>query len=108
MGDDADGYSCPPWSATPDETIVSNPSGFSSCRKVIGILASNMNATVTERVCSLSNEWGKIIRAKIAYAYEGSPATALVTCWSTPGSGVGIFMKLDDCCGSDHGRPSPG
>lgn len=98
-----EGHLCPPWSAAPDETFVPTtpvPNGFSGCRKLLGLLTAKMDATVTERECWLSGQWGKIIRAQIAYSFKGSPATARVTCWSAPNLRTGIFMRLDSCCGS--------
>jgi hypothetical protein len=100
-------FPSPPWNAGPSESAVSNPVGlgFTGCRKIIGILATKMGGTVTERTCWNGGRWGKIIRAKIAYAFEGVPATTLVTCWRSPTTGYGIFMRMDSCCGADDKHP---
>jgi hypothetical protein len=100
-----EGNLCPQWRVPPDETIVSSPAGFSPCRKMIGLLTARMDAEIIERVCSHSKQWGKIIRAKIAFKSEGRLCTALVTCWSSTDSGMRIFVKLDGCCGNGAACP---
>jgi hypothetical protein len=90
------GYEWPPWNVAPNETVEPTPAGFSACRKVVGILAAKMNGRVTQRTCSLSEQWGKVIRAKIAYTVEGAPAAAFVVCVSGSGPGIGLAIKLDD------------
>lgn len=93
----AEDYSCPAWTPTGDETI-SGPVGFGARLKPINLLASYVNGTISERTCSQSKQWGKVVRAKITYERQRSPASALVTCWSQPGSDLNIDLKLECCC----------
>jgi hypothetical protein len=90
-----DSYSCPPWSAASEEAAGSDPAMFSACLDAIGLIASRMNGAILERTCSMSKQWGKVVRAKITYQREGSAGSAFVTCWSAAGSGVEIAVKLD-------------
>src|SRR5262249_17804132 len=88
-------YACPPWNAVPEETATSDPAGFGACRKVINLLATKMNGTVADLPYSVRKKWEKIVRAKIIYDWRGSPAAALVTCWSRSDSDVEILLKPD-------------
>jgi hypothetical protein len=103
---EAGGFRRPPWSPGPGETLASSVIGFSGCRKILALLANRMDGQVIERTCWLSGRWGKVIRAKIAFAPHGSSATALIACWSTPDLGYGMFMELENCCGS-NGKDAP-
>jgi hypothetical protein len=94
----ADSYSCPPWTVAPGETVSSDPAGFDACLTVISALAERVNGKVTEQSYSMSKQWGKIVRAKIAYEHKGSGGGFLVICWSETGSDVKIALQVDTDC----------
>jgi hypothetical protein len=91
------GFTCPPFSLAADETVVSDSPAFSTCKDVLGEVASKLSGSVTDQQYSLSKEWGKIVRARIPFLHNGLKGTALVTCWSNSGSGVKLAAKMD-CC----------
>jgi hypothetical protein len=93
----ADDYSCPPWSAGSDETAAADPTEFSACRAAITTLAAALNGTLTGLTYSQSKQWGKVVRAKIAYQHAGLEGTFLVTSWSEPGSNVQTAVKVEGC-----------
>jgi hypothetical protein len=94
-----DNYSFPPPDPAPDEIVSPYSSRFGACEQVIGMFSSRVNGAITEQAYSLSEQWGAIIRAKITFERDGSPATALLTCWSGSGSDVRFDLTLD-CDGS--------
>jgi hypothetical protein len=93
-----DSYAAPPWTPEPDETVSSSPDGFNECRKVIGDFASGNNGKILNVTYSCSKQWGKIVRAKIAFAPSGETATTFFTCWSTSPPGVRFDLRFA-CCG---------
>jgi hypothetical protein len=92
------GYSCPPWNVVPNETVSSDPAEFSICNTVINALVARLNGKATGQIYSLSEQWGKIVRAKIVYEHQGTVGTVLVTCWSDSGSDVKIALQVEGCC----------
>lgn len=94
----AEDYSCPPWTPTLAETISHGRNGFSARLKPIALLSSYVKGSIAVATCSQSEHWGKIVRAKIVYERQRSPAAALVTCWSQPGSDLNVDLKLECCC----------
>ena len=90
-------FEYPPWTIGPGETPVSFGPGFSACRKAIVEMEVGLKGHITEQTCSMSKEWGNIVRAKILFAHNGSTSNLLLTCWSRPGPGVSL-MTMVDCC----------
>jgi hypothetical protein len=58
-----------------------------------------MGGKVTDQIYSVSGRSNKIMRAKVVFTHKESAGTALVTCASASGPGIGIAMKLEGCCG---------
>jgi hypothetical protein len=94
-GYDMDQYSFPPWKPSNDDIRSSDSARFSECEKVIETFCSRINGDVTEQTYSISEQWGAIVRAKIAFETDGSPGTALLTCWSASGPDVRFDLTLD-------------
>jgi hypothetical protein len=98
-----DGYSFPPWKPAPGEVVQSSPAGFGPGEQVVAAFCSRINGTLIEKTRSVSKQWGKIVRAKIALEHQESPTTALLTCWARTNSDVRFDLAFD-CCG-DCGKP---
>lgn len=84
----------PPWSASPDETPISDPRGFELCDQVLQTLASTGKGKIIEKSYWTSLDWGNILRAKVSV--EGSQADHLVNCWYISESETAIATKVDD------------
>ena len=87
----------PPWNATRDETSVADSAGFTDCEQAIEAFASRGKGNITDRHCSVSKDWGRILRAKVAFAHPGFDATVLVTCWTGEGPGVRVAVEVERC-----------
>jgi hypothetical protein len=92
-----DNFPHPPWTATADETSVSDPTAFSVCEQAIEAFASRADGKVTERRYSISQQWGRVLRAKVGFARANSAGAVLVTCWSGAGPGVQMAVEVDGC-----------
>jgi hypothetical protein len=90
-------YIFPPWRSGPDEKFSSDLGSFKLCLRAIDALSSRMKGRITDQTCSRSEQWGRVVRAQVAYEREGTLGAALVTCWSVSGSSVEIAVSLD-CC----------
>jgi len=91
-----DGWPAPSWSPTADEKAVLDRSIFHHCEITLNAYAERINGKISNETYTLSKEWGKILRAKVAWNLRGRSATSLVTCWSASEPGVEIFIKIDD------------
>ena len=87
----------PPWNAITEETSVSDSVEFSQCERAIDVFASRGKGVINERRYSVSKDWGRILRAKVAFAEAGFDATMLVTCWTGEGPGVRIAVEVGNC-----------
>lgn len=93
-GDDA--YPCPPWRPAGDEAISSSLVEFGPCLDAMNAFASRTRGQVADEICSVSKQWGKIVRAKVVTQERDSRPTACrVICWEGSGPGVCIFVELD-------------
>jgi hypothetical protein len=92
-----DNFPHPPWSMTGDEVSDSDTTKFADCEQAIDAFASRTDGKITERRYSVSEEWGRILRAKVGFAHGSIGGTVLVTCWTGEGPGVRIAMEIDGC-----------
>jgi hypothetical protein len=98
-----DGHSFPPWKPDPSEVATSSSVGFGVIERVVGAFSSRMNGELVDQTRSVSQQWGMIVRAKVALKYRETPATALLTCWAHANSNVRFDLAFD-CC-ADCGKP---
>jgi hypothetical protein len=92
-----DSFPHPLWNAGADETSVSDPTTFSECEQAVEAFASRAKGKITERRYSVSNKWGRVLRAKVGFGHGNYAATTLVTCWSGTGPGVQMAVEVDGC-----------
>ncbi len=84
----------PPWQMAKSETPFPTGMTFETCDKLVDQLASRLHAAGGERTYSVSNRWGKILRAKLPEA-DGQSFT-LVTCWGSDSSAqVAVALSRD-------------
>ena len=81
----------PEWPATSDEQPDNGDVGFEQCEAMISLLAQRMNSTVTDRKYSISQKWGRILRAKIN---TGLSAPRVSSCTGS-GAGAQIFIEFE-------------
>src|SRR5580698_9934256 len=92
-----DEFPHPPWNTMAGETSVSDAAEFRDCERAIDAFASRGKGVITERRYSVSRDWGRVLRAKVAFAQAGFDATMLVTCWTGEGPGVRIAVEVGNC-----------
>jgi hypothetical protein len=97
-----DSYQFPPWKRAQDETIPLSSAGFRNYDKFVEAYSLTIHGSLTQKSYSLSKEWGRILRAKIAFEFASSPGTALLTCWARSGSDIRFDLTLECCvdCGA--------
>jgi hypothetical protein len=91
-----DDWTFPPWSPAADERVATDRSAFHNCEAAVRDIASRGDGEISHETYTLSEEWGKVLRAKVTFTFEGSPTTSLVTCWSVSGPRVKMWVKKDD------------
>ncbi len=89
-------YPGPPWTPAADEVLAADLATFTRCDTLIQALATRMSAKVTDRRYTLSQTWGRVLRAKLQNELDGSSMSVRVTCWSKPGSGAQILVDARD------------
>jgi len=94
-----DNYSTPSRTPTPDEITSPNSARFSACDQVISWLSNRTGGRILDKTYSISEHWGTIIRAKVAFGRGGSHGSASLTCWSGSGSDVQFDLTFDCCAG---------
>jgi len=91
-----DNTAFPPWEAAGDETPAQKSEAFSVADRVVESFATKANGRIIERTYSISKQWGRLLRAKIAFEYKGRPSTYLVACWYVSDSEVAIVTKQEN------------
>jgi hypothetical protein len=81
----------PPWQAAADEAPLPEAS-FPACDQVVEGLAKLGGGEIGGRTYSLSQRWGKILRAKWLTS-EDAQSVMLLTCWG-PDAGVQIVAAV--------------
>ena len=85
----------PPWQAGSGETPASDATSFADCDEAIASFAVRAKGKVIDRSYTQSDEWGRILRARVAVSYRREPSVLQMTWWSGPGSGVAFAIRLD-------------
>jgi hypothetical protein len=92
-----DSFPHPPWNAGADETSVSDSATFSNCDLAMEAFASRGGGKIMQRRYSVSKTWGRVLRAKVAFARAGFASTTLVTCWAGAGPSVQMAVEIEGC-----------
>jgi hypothetical protein len=92
-------FQSPPWSAAAEEKTVSDHAPFAVCEHLISTVVSKSNGKIKEQNYSVSETWGDVLRTKVTQTGDGSSFTADIICWSKPGSGAQIAVKIEDAEG---------
>jgi hypothetical protein len=90
-------FKYPEWPATSGESYVSDRKEFKECEAAIQILASRSNSNIADRRYTYSNQWGRILRAKILTGEHGLSVVSRVTCWMGPDKGVQLAVEVEGC-----------
>ena len=91
-----DKLSMPPWHTTVGETAVSDSPAFAGCDKAVDALAASAKWKIADRKYFLSNDWGRLLRAKVVFDFKGSSMTFLVNCWSRKDPDVHFALRAQD------------
>jgi hypothetical protein len=92
--DQVAGFVYPPWQAGADETAGSDAAPLAHCNGIIDLMAKRLGDRVIERRLFTSQQWGHVVRAKVA-GTDDPPIITLVTCWSHTGGDARIMVKID-------------
>ena len=86
----------PPWSPALDERAASDLGPFRNCEGVLADFAAHANGRMIQETYTTSKQFGRVIRARIAFPSRGSHATIFVVCWSESDGSVQMAVKTDD------------
>jgi hypothetical protein len=89
-------FTFPPWSVGADEIVCSPLSEFAACKQVIFSFEAKMGGTVTKETCSVSDQWGRVVRGKCSFYQDGHAVEAFITSWDCSGKGVQVVVKMAD------------
>jgi len=89
-------FQSPPWSAAAEEKAVSDRAHFAVCEQAISAFVSKSDGKVKSQSYSVSETWGDVLRTKVTQNDDGSSFTTDIICWSKPGSGAQIAVKVED------------
>jgi hypothetical protein len=90
-------FKYPDWPATSGESDVSDHNEFKECEAAIQLLSSKSNSNISDKRYSYSNQWGRILRAKILTGEHGLSVVSRVTCWTGSGKGVQLAVEVEGC-----------
>jgi hypothetical protein len=92
-----DNFPHPPWNVESGEATVSDSAAFNQCEEAMTAFASRVDGKITDRRHSISQKWGRVLRAKVVFSRASVAGTTLVTCWSGAGPGIQMAVEVEGC-----------
>jgi hypothetical protein len=91
-----DPFQHPPWNAT-DETIAHDPAPFKDCEQALQAFVTRGKGKVVDQKYSVSQTWGRVLRARVCFGGAGMAGMTDVTCWTGDSPGVRMAVEIEQC-----------